>query len=147
MKKIIYGESNFRKIKINNDYLYIDKTQYIEKVAIWEETDIRDFKKDDDYRFELVTCDVSFISILQIIDDIDRLSKADMILLFKPQFEVGRAVKRDSRGVVVNLEAIAEAKEKFEAKTRELGWKMCYASTSKLTGKSGNIEYIYHFRK
>ncbi|HHH51998.1 MAG TPA: AAA family ATPase, partial [Campylobacterales bacterium] len=30
MKKIIYGESNFRKIKINNDYLYIDKTNYIE---------------------------------------------------------------------------------------------------------------------
>ena len=32
MKKIIYGESNFRKIKINNDYLYIDKTQYIERL-------------------------------------------------------------------------------------------------------------------
>ena len=32
MKKIIYGESNFRKIKINNDYLYIDKTNYIEKL-------------------------------------------------------------------------------------------------------------------
>ena len=32
MKKIIYGESNFRKIKINNDYLYIDKTKYIEKL-------------------------------------------------------------------------------------------------------------------
>jgi len=32
MKKIIYGESNFKKIKINNDYLYIDKTQYIEKI-------------------------------------------------------------------------------------------------------------------
>jgi hypothetical protein len=30
MKKIIYGESNFRKIKINNDYLYIDKTKHIE---------------------------------------------------------------------------------------------------------------------
>jgi hypothetical protein len=30
MKKIIYGESNFRKIKINSDYFYIDKTQYIE---------------------------------------------------------------------------------------------------------------------
>jgi len=29
MKKIIYGESNFRKIKINSDYLYVDKTQYI----------------------------------------------------------------------------------------------------------------------
>ena len=32
MKKIIYGNSNFRKIKINNDYLYIDKTNYIEKL-------------------------------------------------------------------------------------------------------------------
>jgi len=32
MKKIIYGESNFKKIKINNNYLYIDKTQYIEKI-------------------------------------------------------------------------------------------------------------------
>jgi len=32
MKKIIYGNSNFRKIKINNDYLYIDKTYYIEKL-------------------------------------------------------------------------------------------------------------------
>ena len=29
MKKIIYGESNFKKVKINNDYLYIDKTEYI----------------------------------------------------------------------------------------------------------------------
>ncbi len=116
-----------------------------EKVAIFEETDVRDFEPKE--AFDIVTCDVSFISILQIIDAIDRLALKDMILLFKPQFEVGRAVKRDSRGVVVNLEAIAEAKEKFEAKTRELGWEMCYSTTSKLTGKSGNIEYIYHFRK
>ena len=36
MKKIIYGESNFKKIKINNDYLYIDKTDYIEKLeTLW----------------------------------------------------------------------------------------------------------------
>ena len=115
------------------------------KVAIFEETDIRAFMPKE--RFELLTCDVSFISILQIIDDIDRLTSKDMILLFKPQFEVGRTVKRDSRGVVVNEEAIAEAKEKFEAKSIELGWEMCYATTSKLTGKSGNIEYVYHFRK
>lgn len=32
MKKIIYGESNFRKVKINSDYLYIDKTEFIEKL-------------------------------------------------------------------------------------------------------------------
>ncbi len=32
MKKIIYGESNFRKIKINNDYFYVDKTAFIERL-------------------------------------------------------------------------------------------------------------------
>ena len=115
-----------------------------EKVAIFEETDIRDFIAEP---FELLTCDVSFISILQIIDTIDRLSCGDMILLFKPQFEVGRNVKRDSRGVVINQEAIEEAKEVFEEKLSTLGWTLCYTTRSKLAGKSGNTEYIYHFRK
>jgi 23S rRNA (cytidine1920-2'-O)/16S rRNA (cytidine1409-2'-O)-methyltransferase len=116
-----------------------------ERVDIFEERDIRDFISEKP--FEVVTCDVSFISILQIVDAIDRLSSGDMILLFKPQFEVGRGVKRDSRGVVVNQEAIKEAIDKFEAKTVELGWKLCYSTLSKLAGKSGNIEYIYHFKK
>ena len=116
-----------------------------EKVKVFEEIDIRDFTAKEP--FNLITCDVSFISILKIIDAIERLSCKDMILLFKPQFEVGRAVKRDSRGVVVNQEVIAEAKERFEAKTAELGWELCFSTTSKLSGKSGNIEYVYHFRK
>jgi hypothetical protein len=38
MKKIIYGESNFRKVEINNDYLYIDKTQFIEKLESLNES-------------------------------------------------------------------------------------------------------------
>ena len=32
MKKIIYGESNFRKVTINHNYLYIDKTPYIKRL-------------------------------------------------------------------------------------------------------------------
>ncbi|HIC78841.1 MAG TPA: TlyA family RNA methyltransferase, partial [Sulfurovum sp.] len=115
------------------------------KIKVFEETDIRAFKTDE--IFEIVTCDVSFISILHIIDDIDRLSDRDMILLFKPQFEVGRNVKRDSRGVVIDDKAIKIAIESFENRTSELGWKLCYSTISKLAGKSGNVEYIYHFRK
>ena len=115
------------------------------KVEIFEEMDIRDFKSDN--RFDIITSDVSFISILHILDDINRLSCGDMILLFKPQFEVGRGVKRDSRGVVVDIKAIEEAKRRFEEFTNKLGWKLCYSTTSKLAGKSGNLEYIYYFRK
>ncbi|HHS92910.1 MAG TPA: TlyA family RNA methyltransferase [Campylobacterales bacterium] len=116
-----------------------------EELAIFEETDIRDFKPDKG--FEIVTCDVSFISILQILEAINTLAIADMILLYKPQFEVGRGVKRDSRGVVVDEKAILEAKALFEAKCFAFGWELAYTELSKLAGKSGNIEYIYHFRK
>lgn len=117
------------------------------KLSLHEETDIREFCSDE--TFELVTCDVSFISILQIIDDIDRLSKdgADIIILYKPQFEVGKDVKRDSRGVVQDLDAIARRKEEFEAVALSLGWKEKYQAESKIQGKEGNQEYLFHFVK
>jgi len=115
------------------------------RVDIFEETDVRAFKPTEP--FDVLTCDVSFISILQIMEAIDRLSSNEMILLFKPQFEVGRNVKRDSRGVVVDKKAILEAQNRFEAKAQELKWELVYQTTSKLTGKSGNIEYVYYFRK
>jgi hypothetical protein len=38
MKKIIYGESNFRKVKITNEYFYIDKTQHIEMIEAINES-------------------------------------------------------------------------------------------------------------
>ena len=115
------------------------------KVEIFEKTDIREFQTKEP--FEIVTCDVSFISILHILEDINRLCFGDMILLFKPQFEVGRKAKRDSRGVVVDKKAIEDSIEKFKTKTTDLGWELCYSTLSKWAGKSGNIEFLYHFKK
>ena len=113
------------------------------KIDIFEEQDIRSFKSDKSYN--LVTCDVSFISILAIIDDIDRLAKADIIILYKPQFEVGREIKRDRRGVVQDEKAIELAKDNFIAHTTKLNWKLIDEQASTLSGKDGNLEYIYHF--
>ncbi|MCB4763963.1 MAG: TlyA family RNA methyltransferase, partial [Sulfurovum sp.] len=94
-------------------------------------------------------CDVSFISIRKIMDDIDRLSinGTDIIILYKPQFEVGKDVKRDSKGVVKDLDAIARRKEEFEAEAKKLGWDKKYQVESKVQGKEGSQEYFYHFVK
>lgn len=116
-----------------------------ERVHVYESCDIRDFSSEK--AFELVVSDVAFISLLYILDDVDRLACKDIILLFKPQFEVGREVKRDKNGVVQDKKAIANAMQKFEDATLLKGWSLVKKSPSKLTGKEGNLEYCYYFSK
>jgi 23S rRNA (cytidine1920-2'-O)/16S rRNA (cytidine1409-2'-O)-methyltransferase len=116
-----------------------------ERVVSYESCDIREFTSEKDY--DVVVSDVSFISLSKILDDIDRLANKDMILLFKPQFEVGRDVKRDKNGVVLDDKAIKNAMDDFEAKCIDKKWNLLKKSPSKITGKEGNLEYCYHFRK
>ena len=117
------------------------------RLSLHEETDIRVFQPTEPY--DLITCDVSFISILQIIDDIHRLAKedADIIILYKPQFEVGREAKRDSKGVVTDTVAIREKLSAFVTATEKLGWQLLYHAPSHLAGKEGNLEHLYAFNK
>jgi len=116
-----------------------------EKVTSIENQDIRDFKSET--RFELITCDVSFISLDHILDAINTLSSKYMILLFKPQFEVGKDIKRDKHGVVTDKKAISAAMTKFEDRCTLMGWKILLMEASSITGKEGNIEYCYCYIK
>lgn len=115
------------------------------RVQSFESCDIRDFKSEDP--FELVVSDVSFISLHHILEDVDRLSSAHIILLFKPQFEVGKESKRDKNGVVLDQKAIDKAMLRFEDACRLKGWIQVKKSASKITGKEGNLEYCYYFKK
>lgn len=122
-----------------------ERIKYNTKINFFENTDIRNFQSAD--IFDIVTCDVSFISTLYIIEDINRLSSNDIIILFKPQFEVGTNVKRDKKGVVKDKNAIIKAREKFLDYTNKLKWKLNYSSMSKLQGKDGNEEELFYFSK
>ncbi|SFV58014.1 RNA binding methyltransferase FtsJ like [hydrothermal vent metagenome] len=148
----------FAQILLENGVKYIDcvdvgKNQLHislkkdNRVNINEETDIREFKSEK--IFEVISCDVSFISILNIIEDIDNLAStnSDIIILYKPQFEVGKDVRRNSRGVVIDNDAIERKKEIFELQSDKLNWELVYKEASKVIGKSGNQEYMYHFIK
>ena len=112
-------------------------------VKVYESCDIRDFHSEN--KFDMVVSDVAFISLLHILDDVDRLASKDIILLFKPQFEVGREAKRDKKGVVLDTKAIADAMRRFEDACKEKNWKLQVKAPSKLTGKEGNLEYCYYF--
>lgn len=137
IKKVICVDvgSNQLHERIKND----------ERIEFFENCDIRDFKSE--ICFDIVTCDVSFISILNIINSIDSLDFKKLIILFKPQFEVGVNVKRDKKGVVKDKDAIEKARSNFLAKTLELKWKLEKNNISKLQGKDGNYEEFFYFSK
>ena len=122
-----------------------ERIKHNSKINFFENMDIRNFQSEEN--FEIVTCDVSFISILNIIDSINSLDFKNIIILFKPQFEVGTGVKRDKKGVVKDKNAILKAKENFLSKAFSLNWKLNYNSISKLVGKDGNEEEFFYFSK
>jgi 23S rRNA (cytidine1920-2'-O)/16S rRNA (cytidine1409-2'-O)-methyltransferase len=139
-----YGVKEVSAVDVGRDQLH--KTLLNdERVFSHESCDIREFKSEK--TFDIVVSDVAFISLLNILDDIDRLASKKIILLFKPQFEVGREAKRDNHGVVLDEKAIMNAMIKFEDATKLKGWKLTQKSPSQLTGKEGNLEYCYFFEK
>ena len=140
------GAASLACVDVGSDQLHRSVREDA-RVRVYEETDIRVFE--DTNSFEVITCDVSFISILQITDSIDALARSgtDIVILYKPQFEVGKEVKRDSKGVVQDGDAIARRKEAFEAEAVKLGWRLVAQAPSQLAGKEGNREYLYHFVK
>ncbi len=115
------------------------------RVQSIENTDIKDFKSDE--KFELITCDLSFISLKKVLCYIDKLAYNLILVLFKPQFEVGICAKRDKNGVVKDEKAIKVAKSEFEKECASLGWLLLDTRESKLKGKEGNVEYFYLYSK
>lgn len=136
--------SNVTCVDVGSNQLH-EKIKSNPKIIFFENKDIRDFTSEKE--FDIVTCDVSFISILNIINDINRLAAKDIIILFKPQFEVGTNIKRDKKGVVKDKNAIIKAREEFIDSTKILNWKLNYSSMSKLQGKDGNEEELFYFSK
>lgn len=114
------------------------------RVMVSENTDIRDFKCD--VKFDIITCDISFISLKNVIQNLKNLSNGIIITLFKPQFEVGINVKRNKKGVVIDKKAINLAKKDFELLCLNLGLKLILTKECEISGKNGNKEYFYAFR-
>jgi len=114
-------------------------------VSVHENTDIRVFTSE--IPFDIVTCDVAFIPLELILESIDRLASKYIVVLFKPQFQVGREVKRDKNGVVKDNSAIGKAMIRFEDACSLIGWKLVAKETAHIAGKEGNQETCYGFIK
>ncbi|MEB3125148.1 MAG: TlyA family RNA methyltransferase [Synechococcales bacterium] len=92
---------------------------------------------------DLGVVDVSFISLTKIMSPLWHLLRPprEVVLLVKPQFEVGRA-KVGKKGVVRDPVDQAEAILTILQCALAVGWQYCGLTWSPLTGPQGNIEYL-----
>jgi 23S rRNA (cytidine1920-2'-O)/16S rRNA (cytidine1409-2'-O)-methyltransferase len=95
---------------------------------------------------DLATMDVSFISVLKLLPPLRSLltAEADILVLVKPQFEVGRFLV-DRGGLVKDpaLHTRALGDVAWSAQ-HEMGYVVRGAAPSPITGAEGNREFFLH---
>ncbi|MCU1461537.1 MAG: hemolysin [Acidimicrobiales bacterium] len=98
--------------------------------------------------FSLVVADLSFISLRTVSTSLVGLTApgGDLVVLVKPQFEVGRAEASRGRGVVRDPAKRDEAVEGVVGALAAAGAAMMGRMVSPLTGADGNVELFVHAR-
>jgi 23S rRNA (cytidine1920-2'-O)/16S rRNA (cytidine1409-2'-O)-methyltransferase len=96
---------------------------------------------------ELVVMDASFISATLLLPRLAELApRAELLVLVKPQFEVGP--ERVGKGGVVRDDALrAEAVERVRAAASELGYAAAGEAESRLAGPKGNREVFLRLQR
>jgi 23S rRNA (cytidine1920-2'-O)/16S rRNA (cytidine1409-2'-O)-methyltransferase len=91
----------------------------------------------------VVVADLSFISLQKVVPHLVTLfPRADLVLLVKPQFEVG---KGKTRGGIVKYELDRkEALSRVMEVCRGEGFTQVTAVASPIEGKKGNVEYLLY---
>ena len=92
----------------------------------------------------LITVDVSFIGLEKVLPALRRSAPgAELVILFKPQFQVGRD-QVGKGGVVRDPEAVVSALERFRAWCTANGFCVLGETWSSLPGAQGNRELLLH---
>ena len=97
--------------------------------------------------FDLVTVDVSFISLGHILPVVPALlvAGADVIALVKPQFEAGRA-EVGAGGIVRDPSIHARVMANVKAAAAAVGLTAVAETPSPIEGAAGNREFLLHLR-
>jgi 23S rRNA (cytidine1920-2'-O)/16S rRNA (cytidine1409-2'-O)-methyltransferase len=113
------------------------------RVVVMERTNVRSLAPGDlPFRPTLVVADLSFIPLELVLPALAAISAdaVDMVLMVKPQFEVGRAAVGD--GVVRDPELRRAAVRSVAEAAQAQGLSVRAVAASPLPGPRGNVEYF-----
>ncbi len=97
---------------------------------------------------DLVTIDVSFISLLKVVPKVTEFLKrgGGVLALVKPQFEVGRT-EVDKGGVIRSEEKRTSVLRRLTAEFERMGLDIHGVFESPLRGQKGNVEYFVYMTR
>ncbi|BBJ44776.1 TlyA family rRNA (cytidine-2'-O)-methyltransferase [Streptomyces antimycoticus] len=120
-----------------------------ERVSVYDRTNVRELTLEGigGEPVDLVVGDLSFIPLGLVLPALVRCAApdADLVLMVKPQFEVGKE-RLGSGGVVRSADLRAEAVRTVAGRAAELGLGVLGVTASPLPGPSGNVEYFLWMR-
>jgi 23S rRNA (cytidine1920-2'-O)/16S rRNA (cytidine1409-2'-O)-methyltransferase len=120
------------------------------RVRLHERTNLRDLHLDDvgGVAVDLAVADVSFISLRLLVGPLVSVTQDDgwVLLLVKPQFEVGRELLGKGGVVRVPADQLRAISGVINA-AAEYGWRAVGAVPSRLPGASGNREFFVLLRR
>ena len=115
------------------------------RVAVHEKLNARYLRPEDlGERIDLAVCDVSFISATLILPAVAPLLQpaGEMVILVKPQFEVGKG-QVGKGGIVREPELHQAACRRVDDAVRQLGFETALIE-SPILGAKGNREFLLH---
>lgn len=142
-----HGAKRVVAIDVGTDIM-ADDLRNDDRVELHEQLNFKDAPTSLFEDIDIIVSDVSFISLKHIID---RISIEDddyeLVFLIKPQFECGKEMADKYKGIIndknVHKEVILDISTYFKTKM----YVMVGLDVSKIHGKSGNIEYLGHFKR
>jgi 23S rRNA (cytidine1920-2'-O)/16S rRNA (cytidine1409-2'-O)-methyltransferase len=119
-----------------------------ERVTVHDRTNIRDLTPGLVGLVDLVVGDLSFISLSLVIDPLIGVTRddGDLVLMVKPQFEVGKD-RVGKGGVVRDPDLRTEAVVGVAGEAARRGWGARAVTTSPLPGPAGNVEFFLWLRQ
>ncbi len=118
------------------------------RVVLYEETDAREItERHVPERVDVITCDVSFISLTKVLPNVLRFLKeeGELVVLVKPQFEL--SPKKVKKGIVREESHKREAIEKVVKFLKEKGFRILGIIKSRPKGTKGNEEFFVYAKR
>ena len=142
-----HGAKRVVAIDVGTD-LMADSLRDDERVELYEQLNFKNAPSNLFENIDIIVSDVSFISLKHIIDRIS-LEEGDfeLVFLIKPQFECGKEIADKFKGIINDEEVHKDVILDIITYFKQYGYNIIYLDVSKIQGKSGNIEYLAHFRR